>query len=219
MRAVGISSVLVLVFASLCHATPITVSSYSYAAISPPDFFDDNGYQSGNLAPTPTELTNGVLGTFSYSDPAWVGFEDINPDNGTPQPEIVFDLGANYTLNSVSIHYYSDESPSVQIYAPDSVNMTFSFNNSFGSPTLTNSAFNNAAGVFTNTFSLAGESGRYVRMSFLNDGHWTFLSEVTFDGDLIVPPPAPEPSSFLLLGLGGLGLTSLRRKRRFLNVR
>lgn len=95
--------------------------------------------------------------------------------------------------------------------------LAFSFNNTFGAPTVSNSAFNTSAGVFTNTFSLTGESGRYVQMSFLNDGRWAFLSEISFDGNLILPPPpvpAPEPSSLMLLGLGGMGLTILRRQRR-----
>lgn len=214
-----------LLLSQYAMAAPIAVSSYAYdtAGWLPHSNanYQDNGYYAGDQSPTPTELTNGVLGTVPspFSDPEWVGIgPDQVPDDGLVQPGLTFDLGTFYNLSSLSIHYLSDN-PSESgsgVRAPDSVDISFSDDGTTFTTPFTFSGFLNqdvAFGpplAFTALIDVTGNSGQFARLEFFNDAPWTFLSEIEFEGEV---PFIPEPSSLTLIGLGIIGLGRYRRRR------
>ena len=211
MRAFLMSGLVCLFISQSAVAIPIPIVSYTYdaAGILPSPSYTDNGYSSSNLLATPTELGDGTIASSPYLDPAWVGVID-SPDTFVPQPQITFDLGANFNVATVTITYLADNGAGV--HAPDSANARFSYDGVlFSLIPVTLTPFANPASptVLSPTFSL-GEGARFVRLEFFNDQQWTFLTEVQFDGSLSVP----EPSTLALLGLGTVGLAVKVRRRR-----
>lgn len=219
----------IVVFAVVCslaatfgidaHAAPITVNSYAYNAsyhVADPAYLD-NGAAPGTGTPN-TELIDGQYPTIGvgtgYTDTRWVGV--YNPgDDGQPQPEIIFNLGNIYELSSMTIIYDVDHGP--QIFAADSVGVSYSVDNiTFSTPVVLTGFddLGNSTITRSTTFSMPSNFiGQYAKLSFYNDQPWTFLAEISFDGQL-PPPPAPEPSTMLLLGLGMLGMVKATRRRK-----
>src|SRR5262245_13429365 len=67
-----------------------------------------------------TELTNGVYGTSSYTNPQWQGRADVGSYYQT------VDLGQNYSVNQMFINFLQD-TPS-GIFWPDMVSFAYSTN-------------------------------------------------------------------------------------------
>lgn len=139
---------------------------------------------------TGTLLTDGNLGTNDWRS-GYVGSQEPTAEgnSGRLQPRVSFDLGANYNLRSATITYMVDQSAG--IYAPDSVAVSVSttgLDGTYGG-TVVSTAFDDSpdgnpttyfGAVRTLTVDLGGVSADAVRLDFLNDGQWTFLSEVSF---------------------------------------
>ena len=154
---------------------------------------------SGHPDTSGSELTDGQFGSTNTSlPPVWTGFQDTDVDDGTVQAEVIFDLGASTSLDSIWIDYCAGGKSGVN--APDWVEISTSADGvNFGN-TLTFSDFNNAsidanADGFTDSFyarrliaEMAGEDASYVRLSFFSDEEWLFLSEIQFVTDEATTP-------------------------------
>jgi hypothetical protein len=139
---------------------------------------------------TGTLLTDGNLGTSDWRS-GYAGSQEptAQGDTGRFQPRVTFDLGGLHSVRSVTITYMVDQSAG--IHAPDSVAVSFGtggVGGAFGG-TITSTGFNNATDsqpatyfgdVRTLTIDLGGATANAVRLDFLNDREWTFLSEVSF---------------------------------------
>src|SRR6185436_11692878 len=110
-------------------------------------------------------------------------------NSGRFQPRVTFDLGRLASVRSVSISYMVDQSAG--IHAPDRVTVSFSTNGPSGvfgraviSTGFDDSPDGNPTTYFgarrTLTVDLGGTWANAVRLDFLNDREWTFLSEVSF---------------------------------------
>src|SRR4051812_32198779 len=83
-------------------------------------------------------LTDGIIGPDNWLNGPWqyLGWQDAGyvpsdggVDSGGPQPQLTFDLGASYFIDSVTIHYNVDYPPGslrANLRAPDSMTATFS---------------------------------------------------------------------------------------------
>ena len=135
---------------------------------------------SGNYPDlTGTLLTDGNLGTTDWRS-GYVGSQEPNSqgDSGRLQPRVSFDLGATYSLRSVTITYMVDQSAG--IFAPDSVAVSVSttgLNGTYGG-TVVSTAFDDSpdgnpttyfGAVRTLTVDLGGAAADAVRLDFLND--------------------------------------------------
>ena len=63
-----------------------------------------------------------------WSDSGYVA-TDGGTDSGVPQPQLTFDLGGNYYVDTVTIHYMVDYPAGTlraNLHAPDSMTATFS---------------------------------------------------------------------------------------------
>ncbi|HXJ56283.1 MAG TPA: lamin tail domain-containing protein [Verrucomicrobiae bacterium] len=167
-------------------AIPLAVADYQYEgnpAIAhgiSPTYPDLNG----------TLLTDGNLGTSDWRS-GYVGSQEPTGNSGRFQPRVTFDLGSFAFVRSVTITYIADQSAG--IYAPDRVTVSFSTNGPSGvfdravvSTGFDDSPDGNPTTYFgarrTLTIDLGGAWANAVRLDFLNDREWTFLSEVSFMG-------------------------------------
>jgi len=182
----------------------VPVASYSYIGLQPHPSYQDTGT---------AELTDGVVGTGAWNDPAWVGIRDplgLHRDDGQPQPLIEFDLGTILALDAVTIDYLVDHDGG--IYAPDLVTLLASADGLSYTQVAVNMGFDDSAdpagavngAVRSLTIDFPDVNARFMRLDFRNDDEWTFLSEVTFQ-------QIPEPATLLLLAAGALGLVARRR--------
>ena len=166
--------------------TPLTVADYFYEG--------DTTIAHGISATYPdlngTLLTDGNLGTTDWRT-GYAGSQEPNSqgNSGRLQPRVTFDLGNLATVRSVTITYMVDQSAG--IYAPDQVTVSFSTNGPDGtfSSAVISTAFDdlpdgNPTTYFgarrSLTIDLGGAWASAVRLDFLNDREWTFLSEVSF---------------------------------------
>src|SRR3954470_20220717 len=120
---------LVLVSGYICQgASPVRIPATAILD-TPPGF---NGGAGAGL------LTDGVVGGnnwlstpwqyMGWTDPGYSG-TDGGTDSGVAQPRLTFDLGGNYFVDTVTIHYMVDYPPGTlraNLHAPDLMTATFS---------------------------------------------------------------------------------------------
>src|ERR1043166_9292132 len=165
---------------------PIAVADYEY---------EGDGAIAHGISPTypdlnGTLLTDGNLGTTDWRS-GYAGSQEPNSqgNSGRFQPRVIFDLGNLATVRSVTIPYMVDQSAG--IYAPDQVTVSFSTNGPggvFGGAVISTAFDDSPDGNPTTyfgarrslTIDLGGTWANAVRLDFLNDREWTFLSEVSF---------------------------------------
>ncbi|HOM18771.1 MAG TPA: LamG domain-containing protein, partial [Thermoguttaceae bacterium] len=157
--------------------------------------------------PNRTKLTDGVFGSTSIDDGKWVAFQDpsgLHGDNGQPQPQIDFSFGLKgLRITDVQVQYY--RAVSAGIYEPDSMVIEFyqdpAFTQLVDTYTITGFSTSTDGAPLYLTYSFPSPVyAEYARVKFYNDDEWTWLGEVTFFGSV------PEPSTWVLMVLGALGL-------------
>lgn len=133
-----------------------------------------------------------------------------------PDPHVIFDLGAVYTINSFRVWNYNEAPPDLTARGVNGVTVQYGITAALGSsvPGITNFAKADA----TNTYAGEEFSGfdpfqaQFIKFDIDSnhggDNNFYGLSEVRFDGELV-----PEPSTGILAGLGGLPMLLLRRRR------
>ncbi len=144
-----------------------------------------------------------------------------------PDPSMLFDLGAVYTINSFQVWNYNEVVPGSGINLTNrgvnGVTVNFGATAALGSTVAGITNFAQADGtatyageVFDNT-DFTPFNARFIQFDIASgvgvgnhgDGNTFYgLSEVQFDGVLV-----PEPGSAALLGLGAIALLFRRRKR------
>lgn len=141
---------------------------------------------------------------------------------------ITFDLGASYDIDEIKIWNYGETHGGGTGFTRRGVsNLRISTASTDVSPTFTTvgdftlsraPVFRNSAGEYlfgSESLSVAAQNIRLVRFDILGS-HWNRdddvvgLSEVAFNGNITA---VPEPSAFVLLGLGTLAF-GLRRRNR-----
>ena len=150
----------------------------------------------------------------------------ISVDSGVAQPQLTFDLGGTYAVNSVTVHYTIDHiagDDTRNLRAPDVMTATFSeagVGGPFANPVTelgwddSNTGDGAAPGVGdarSLTTALGGVVANAVQLDFRTNAEWLFISEITFDGSVV-----PEPATLGSLALGGVlaGFGWRRRVRR-----
>jgi hypothetical protein len=184
-----------------------------------------------NAAGGPGLLTDGVIGGNDWLNGTWLflgwadaGYVPTPPDSGAdsalPQPQLTFDFGETYFVNSVTLHYNVDYPPGTlraNLRAPDALTAMFSASGPGGpfGGNLVETGFddgpedNGTPGVGqarSLTMDLGGTPANAMRLDFRTDGEWLFLSEVTFKGTAV---PEPQPVASISVS-GGLTWISIR---------
>ncbi len=137
----AIGTVLMFLGAASAHAQPITGITYTYDLSTPdrdpggfPVFVRPHALADGDIdddsdqsqITTAGMLTDGELGSTVFSDPdfgcclfdngTYAGFRADSGIGFAPKPKIDVDLGGEYALNSLTLHYLVEDQP--QIYSP-----------------------------------------------------------------------------------------------------
>jgi PEP-CTERM motif len=197
-------------------ATAILDTPPGYNAAGGPGILTD-GVISGDdwLSPVPSQI-------LAWQDANYVPV-DAGFDTGIPQPRLTFDLGGLYTVDAMKIDYIVDIPAGTlfaNIRAPDELQISFSADGVAGpfGGTIVETGFDDSedgnptsgVGVARSlTVPLGGVNADAVRLDFFNDGEWTALSEISFQGVAV-----PEPGTMVLAGLGALGFLAVSRWRR-----
>jgi hypothetical protein len=182
----------------------LTVTSYTYDAAGVPI----GGGQAALLDAGNLKLTDGVYPISAWSDGTNVGFKDgTAAQKLVGKPSVTFDLGGTVALTTVDIwteEQFRDSGESVTISS--------STDGSTWSATTVATTLNwvDQGATYGDKVTIdvsALSDGRYFKMVFVEDGQWTMLTEIDFEGAAV-----PEPTTTALLGLGGLALIMRRRK-------
>jgi hypothetical protein len=137
---------------------------------------------------------------------------DSGVDSGLPQPQLTFDLGGNYFVDTVTIHYmvdYPSGTLRANLRAPDSMTAMFSGSGSDGpfGGNVVETGFDDSPEGDANsgggqarslTLNLGSAPANAVRLDFRTDGEWLFVSEVTFRGRVITNVPVPISATAIL---------------------
>ncbi len=149
------------------------------------------------------ELTDGLLPTSpAFTNAAWVGFQDVAPDDGACQPQVTFDLGGTYALSVIQIVYlHSTTQAGGSITAPEDILVSFSTDGAtFSAPVSYAAAGEHDAGnaIRTALLDVRGQTAAHVRLEFRNASQWTFLAECAFaaDGSTTNLPPVVLDEDF-----------------------
>ena len=172
-------------------AAPITVSSYTYGANaeSQPQ---PTSFQGGTISDVGNvKLTDGTLATGTWNDGTNVGFRN-DTDNGNPQPQVTFDLGADYDVVTVDIW-----SVTAFLGSNESVSISSSTDGvTFSTPVTVNPIA--WTGGFTNSDLQKGSidvsslpSGQFIRVEVFDSGQWMMINEIQFDGAPSGPDTTP----------------------------
>ncbi len=149
------------------------------------------------------KLTNGRVGSGRFNDGEWVGFQTLGA-TARPQPRIDFDLGRQMRLRGVRLSYGVNHRPG-GIHAPDLVSLRTSENGrTFADPVEFAKFDDSPDGLSTYQIArrevsipLPDLTARYVQLDVRNDGEWTMLSEIVFDGqplEAVSTKPVDGPS-------------------------
>jgi len=208
----------------LCASAPAAPINSAVAILdTPPNF---------NVGGGPGVLTDGIIGgddwlnvpvfeMLAWQDAGYVPV-DAGFDSQVSQPQLTFDFGGLYSLDSMTIYYMVDYPPGTayaNIRAPDEVTISFSADGvagPFGGAFVETGFDDSPEGDLTPgggqtrslTVDLGGATADALRLDFRNDGEWTGFSEFTFEGTVV-----PEPGTMVLGCLGFLGLLAANRKR------
>lgn len=153
---------------------------------------------------------NNLINGSGMSDDAHSGYwADMWLSEFADIPVLTFNLGGLYEVTATNIwQYNSTISFNRGVKDFDILSSIDGINFSY---VTTESLFKETAGnAFAQTvlFNTVAQYIRFDVLSNFGDGY-TGLSEVSFIGT----NPVPEPASMVLLGLGGLGLMGLKRKK------
>ena len=210
-----LSEVTFRVLAEITNAPPPITNALIHATAildTPP------GFNAGGGAAL---LTDEVIGGNNWLSVPWqyLGWTDAGyvsadsgVDSGLPQPQLTFDLGGNYYVDTVTIHYMVDYPPTslrANVRAPDSMTVMFSASGLAGpfDRSLVETSFDDGIENDTDpgggqarslTMNLGSAAANAVRLDFRTDGEWFFVSEVTFRGRVITNVPVPIPATAIL---------------------
>lgn len=176
---------------SVTPAAPISVSSYTYGtnAESQPQPTNVHGGVISDV--DNLKLTDGELATGGWNDGKNVGFRN-DTDNGNPQPQVTFDLGAAYNVATVDIWTVTnflglDESVSI---SSSTDGVTFSSAVTVD-PIVWTGGFTNASLRQGSIDVSALPGGRFFRVEIFDKGQWMMINEVQFDGTPAGPDITP----------------------------
>lgn len=212
--AMAVTLMFFLALTNFAQATIINPISYSMLNGESGSFnywdeiYSGSGNKTANLAPLSGglgDLTDGIIANnnwYPLEQPAgngpYVGWSSINP-------QITFYFGTDVIINQLTI-YVDDSNNWGGVMVPGSANISMGGANVNFS--ITDPSTSHPIAV---TFSGLNLTGTYLDLT-LNRRYgykWIMLSEVTFEGSVI-----PEPSTFLMLGAGLLGLIGYAYKRK-----
>ncbi len=166
--------------------------------------------------------TSGVTDFDTFTSSATTSVSEVSTiwssAPGNTSGNIDFTLGGSYTISSFAVWTIAGPSEIAADFSLKDFTLLASDNSSFtGATTLgsfTASKPTNTTAVNAQVFDFTETTASYVRMEIANNygGDRVRLNEVAFGAQA---PAVPEPSSFVLLGLGGFGLAinAYRRHR------
>ncbi|MCA9246691.1 MAG: PEP-CTERM sorting domain-containing protein [Planctomycetales bacterium] len=226
-RAKTIATLLVvaaILSASTVHAGTITTITPTGVAVNTgSEFFpvgqiiDNSGLSGPPFDPTSTHASSGSnVNSWVTNAPGGGGSDYL----AVAGPAVLtFDLGGTFALAEVNVWNYAQSNGGNQ--ARD---ITLTFSNSgtsgpFSNPVNIQLALDSAGAIDAQSFSFATTAANAVRFTitdnyfgFASGGDRIGLGEVKF-GNFV-----PEPSTFVLFGLGVLGLVCRRSRRAQTNV-
>lgn len=137
---------------------------------------------------------------YGYS---WVGWRDATPS-------VTFDLGSSIMISQVGVHSYFNLPNNV---VPHRIDVSFSLDSvhfgalqtrSFILPLVEDEAY-------WSNVDLISINARYIKLDIYRENAWLYVDELSINGmDGI--SFVPEPSSFLALGGGLIGLFKLKKR-------
>ena len=195
--------------------TPISFNAAAGAAILTDNVVDDNDWLT-------TPWTS-----LGWVDSNWNINPALSSDSGVPQPQLTFDLGGTYLVNSVTVFYTIDHlggDPTRNLRAPDVMTATLSATGAGGpffapvtqfgwddSDDAGDSSTSGLGVVRSLTTNLFGVPANAVRLDFFTDGEFLFLSEISFDGRAV---PEPGALGLVAVAIGSLTATAFGSRVR-----
>jgi hypothetical protein len=210
--AMAVTLMFFLALTNFAQATIINPISYSMLNGQSGSFnywdeiYNGSGNKTSDLASLSGglgDLTDGIIATQNWN------IVEVPPGNGpyvgwyNRNPLITFFFSTMVTINQLTI-YVDDSNGSGGVMVPAGANITMGGANLNFS--ITDPSTSHPIAV---TFSGLNLTGNSLGLTLNRRASWIMLSEVAFEGSVI-----PEPSTFLMLGAGLLGLIGYACKRK-----